>query len=430
MKNIAWKERKVRLTNILIINDFKDLQNWGAKATSYALDCMLKKYNRNMEVYSLPNNYFGVSKHERFGSAKRILNIPNKLIRKTKSDMDIYPSVADDFDYYKQKWISYKAGDPGEQFIALTNKADIVIFNGENTIYPYSKDGLKGLFLLYVAKYGLKKHACVINQTSVVSPPIRPDLRGVVQMMYPELDLVTTREPFSQLDLEKIGITNSIMIPDPVFTINSNFEAEDIFEDWSVNNGLLGEKYFCISFGSMPNRILESVLMRNSPLVDLIEKLKRYVPIPVIVESKPSNMKYIKVLARATGAKIFSPNHSFFELWPLFRNAQYLISGRYHHVIISAKVGCPVIPLATTTHKMEGLLSLLEWNFTKPYNPGYLKPFIHEINRKSEQIINNREYYSLAIKQLTPKLSNWAEKLPFSIFNGVTLNNRKYENNS
>jgi len=103
-------------------------------------------------------------------------------------------------------------------------------------------------------------------------------------------------------------------------------------------------------------------------------------------------------------ALFFGPEHEFYDLWPLFESASFLVTGHYHYVIFGAMVGCPFIPMSANNHKMQGVCELLEWERTMPFDATYLKSCRKEILAEAGQIMTNRH-------KLSPHLIKKAEQL-------------------
>jgi polysaccharide pyruvyl transferase WcaK-like protein len=74
-------------------------------------------------------------------------------------------------------------------------------------------------------------------------------------------------------------------------------------------------------------------------------------------------------VARLTGAFFIGPSYDYQSILNILKRAKFIISGRYHNAIFATKVGCPVIPLHTTSQKIYGLVSLFNGMMPKPIDP-------------------------------------------------------------
>lgn len=97
----------------------------------------------------------------------------------------------------------------------------------------------------------------------------------------------------------------------------------------------------------------------ESSLAELIRRLKRFVPMAVILARDKEDQWIARCLAEATDSVFFGADNDFLGVLSLLSRASFLVSGRYHHLIMATIVGCPSLPMTTTSHKIEGLCELL-----------------------------------------------------------------------
>jgi polysaccharide pyruvyl transferase WcaK-like protein len=289
-----------------------------------------------------------------------------------------FPEIIDDFDYFADKWLGDSPGPVLSQFLAALANVDIVLHNGEGHMHENQQPGRRAVFLLYLAKKRLGKLAGEINQTTMVAQAPRPILSEMMRVVYPQLDLVTTRDPRSVDDLRQLGIENAKYVPDVVFALAPPRQAPQRFLRWASENGLAEGEYFCLGGGGLPM----SQNLRNDgapgPLVKLVLDLKKFVPQAVLLGTAGGD-QHLRNVADKTGSVYYGMDHEMSEMWPLLSGARFQINGHFHQIMAGAQVGCPFIPLTTDTYKMEALCASLGWRSTRTFNGTNLKVHAQEV---------------------------------------------------
>nr|MBC8453569.1 hypothetical protein [PVC group bacterium] len=148
--------------NILLINDNSAHVNWGAQATPPALKQIIREAMPDSKITILSNewlcrNYMRLrppfpGMHVRRG---RWLRLP--FMARFSSRASFYPEIADECEYWADEWLAGRGGPPAEDFLALAKESDVIVYNGENSIYRNTPEGCRGIFLLWLAKTRLGK---------------------------------------------------------------------------------------------------------------------------------------------------------------------------------------------------------------------------------------------------------------------------------
>lgn len=392
---------------ILLINDTTSHENWGAKATPAALRGMLSDVMPRCEVEFLPNEWL----HRDYrvllpsvagGPTYRRGAVPHLqwLLDRLSRPRSFFPAVADDFETVADAWARGEGGPPGEEFLRMASDADAVVYNAENSIYRNTKEGCRGIFLLWYAKTRLGRIAAAINQTAHVTG-VRPVMRAMIQLTYPALDLVTAREPASLRCLHELGVTGSRLVPDPVFALGPGGEPSEDYRRWRNREGLEKRGYFCLSASGLP--VSRPQGSWDGTLVPLVRRLKQVVPTAVLIAKDP-HCRFLEDVARRTDAVYFGPEHSFHDLWPLFRGARFVVSGHYHYGVIAASVGCPFVPLTANNHKMAGLCELLGIDGVGPHDITFLKRAADDIVAEALAAVNGRDDVSARLTRRSEEL--------------------------
>jgi Polysaccharide pyruvyl transferase len=394
--------------NILLINDNTEHLNWGAQATVFALKKMFAEKIADLYLDAIPWNWLRRSYREvQFSSGRKMTyrrwqhNVfVEKFLNRVSYETEFFPVIFDDFDYYADRWMAGDGGPDAPDFLRRAKYADVVVYNGENSIYRNTIEGCRALFLLWVSKTRLGKHSAIINHTAHLDD-VQPRMPAMVRHLFPLLDLVTCREPSGWRQIREMGIDHAELVPDAVFYLRDNTAGDQAFETWKQSAGLDGRPYFCLSGSALPAS--EPHGSWDGKVVELVRALQKTGTHPVLVAKDPECL-FLEEVARRTGGSFFGPEHSFHELWPLFRGASFLVSGHYHYVIAAASVGCPFIPLSVNNRKMKGVCMHLEWQRTEPFDITDLGSCMPEILDETQRLLRHRESLSTALRLRTERL--------------------------
>lgn len=361
------------MKNLLLINDTAGIDNWGTEATMDALRALVETHVRDtllttIPQYQLTRRYlelpipFGrpiVVDGESRGVG-RLRGLKTLIARVGMRMTDsLFPVSANSVALAKSRWVRSQRNPLVADFARKIEAADAVIYNGELLNFALNPVSSGGMFLTLVAKKVYGKPSGVINQTT---PSVDGDFAmiGLLRKISPVLDLVTVREPASKRAMDAWGI-DCELVPDPVFwlkTENYDFDGADA---WLAAVGLGGSPYFCISLSSgLP------LSGGKDAVVDLILALQRVVPNAVLLGYGGGAWLLRKVANEIEHCYFFEGDYQ--AVWPLLKQAEFLVSGHYHDLIMSAMVGCPFVAFEGLSHKIPGLLSLLGWTQQRLYN--------------------------------------------------------------
>jgi len=386
---------------ILLINDNSAHVNWGAQATIFALRRMLADEIEALQMESISHAWLRRLYREAALPAGKTLSywegqfggIKERILNRISGAAEYYPVVFDDFDHYADEWMAGRAGPDAAAFLAAATVADAVVYNGENSIYRNTLEGCRALFLLWLARTRLGRPSAIINHTAHLDD-VQPRMPTMVSHVFPLLNVVTCREPRAWEQIRGMGISHAELVPDAVFYLGSQSPAEGSVREWRGRAGLDGRPYFCLSGSALPAS--EPRGMWDGRVAELVRGLKAGGFVPVLVAKDPECL-FLEEVARRTGGVFFGPEHSFHELWPLFREAAFLVSGHYHYVIIGALVGCPFIPLSVNNGKMKGACLHLEWQRTEPFDITDLGSCSSAILAEARRLVKDRENLSASL---------------------------------
>lgn len=407
------------IMNILVINDNSAHVNWGAQASPPALYGIIKNRFSNCTISSFTHEWLTRSFHRRMEPL-----LGGRLLREKKRWRPIrsfinnfstiepfYPEVADDFDCFADEWLAGFGGPQGNEFLAYAAKADLVVYNGENSIYRNTPEGCHGIFLLWLTKTRLGKPSCIVNHTAQQNG-VLPIMDGMIQLVFPKLDLVAVREPCSLDNLQKLGINNAKMFPDVVFSFRPLEFSRVKIEKWRQQYNLLDQSYFCFSASGLP--VSKPRGLWDGEVTELVRNLKA-LGLQAVLLAKDPWCLFLEEVAKRTDSIFFGPDHQFHDLWPLFEGASFLVTGHYHYAIFCAMVGCPFVPMTVTNHKMRGLCRLLQWKHSQPFDATYLGKCGNQIVAEASSLMKNRIELNAHLINVTAKLREDAIQLGESI---------------
>ena len=325
---------------LAVINDTSDRANWGCRATSGELANMLHRasgMDRPPHLHRVPlldrrlvDKFLEKTQRRRLGDA---LANPQ-------------PSVQDLRVIHRAVRLTYPT------YLAGVRDCDAVVFQSEGSMTGCSYVAGERLLLLpHAAKLLFDKPVFSLNQTLYTEDERFADmLRNVLQHQ----DGVWVREPASQLFAQRIGLTDTQLLPDMAF----HTTPEGNPREW-IDPPVAGD-YFCVSGSAILKRI------DHRSYVDVLRRICQTTDLtPVFVFSANADRRFLTGIVRR-GETPF-PVHvvraeaDYPQVAAVIGGARFLVTGRYHMAILAAVTHTPFIPLATNTHKNAGLLSLLAY---------------------------------------------------------------------
>ena len=133
----------------------------------------------------------------------------------------------------------------------------------------------------------------------------------------------------------------------------------------------------------------------QSALYQMISVLKLAVPrMQYFVSSNPAD-RYIEEIAHQTDALFLDRKGTDYrEFMALVAGAQFLVSGRYHNVILAAIMGCPTIAFGSSSHKVHGACEMFDNLVGSPYDGTDLRTELDAIADQAAVYIENREGFA------------------------------------
>lgn len=363
---------------ILILNDGSAYENWGIKACIDGLKHILKSAEPTAEITTMShammtNKYIYDPKI--FG--RRLFGATSRIAKLLLPVLHVTPRIADEFEHVADQWDRGSGGRGARHAITMMRDADVILLNAEGSTYKNNLGAIKGLFMLWYAKKRLGKPVYFLNG-SVTLTRVNPLLPAMVHKTFSVCDGVFIREPYSMrnvLDWYPEFTDKIRLVPDSVFAL-------DVMESEAATH--VDTPYFVFSGSMIPIDVYGP--LEQSAVVATLRKLQTVVPnIAILVKDREDDA--LRRVAQYVGATLIGPEYTYQQVGSVLQNASFLVSGRYHHSIFATQVGCPIIPITTSSQKMEGLAELFEGLVPVPVDATYLSKTGDDIVAHAQHIV-------------------------------------------
>lgn len=230
--------------------------------------------------------------------------------------------------------------------------ADVIILNGEGSMHEYSDPNLNQCFLarliqLYAGKKVYKKRVMVVNQTMEFTE----NYDGIVKKCLEGLDLVSVREPRSYERLSNIGLGNMRLSADAAFLVKGVDDArgEEILDRKALSRGFVCVFLSETISGCRPEKTADLIL-------GLEARFKKDV---LLAATTRVDLDHVQRVSRMIKVRTLGLEVSPGELVSVLKHSSVVLSGRYHCCIFAFLAGAPLVPFASNSYKIEGLVKLM-----------------------------------------------------------------------
>ena len=397
-------------TKILTLNDGSRCQNWGLQACTEGLLHIIARENIDADFMQFDHAYM----HRRYSfeprvfGGKKLFAYNSRVAKRYFPVFHVLPRVADEFEYTADLWLQGKGGRGANEFLEKARGADAVVFNAEGSTYRDNNIcALKGLFMLWFAKTRLGKRSLFLNG-SVTLTRVDATLPAMVKKVFSAIDMAAVREPDSYQNIlayypELEGKIH--MVPDSTYAL-------ELDQRTLGDCKFLDQDFFGLSLSMLPVDFRRT--RDTSSLVHMIQELKKIVPNAVLL-GKDKEDQILKDVARLTGSFFVGPSYEYQSVSHILKRAKFIFSGRYHNAIFATKVGCPVIPMHTSSQKIYGLASLFNRIMPKPIDPTDLWNEEKLVLHHAREILEEGDSLRTAYKERAAELGEEALRLSGSI---------------
>jgi polysaccharide pyruvyl transferase WcaK-like protein len=281
--------------------------------------------------------------------------------------------IPDSLDQYQDAVINWFENPNRIESRLLKNisECNVVIYNAEGSTHSNNLSAKKGLFLLYLAAR-MRKTTLFINGSVTLQKDCTDKIAPVLAHVAKYIDMIYLRESLSHRTVcDIVGKTNCNFLPDSIFKL---YEITDS-EVRKIDN----DKYFLVS--SSMSKPFGAYAPDKIPIGKIVDSLALQFGRPIFLIKDPEDA-YLAKFAKSRGYSIYSENNVN-QIFSLFNNASFLLSGRFHHLILATINGCPIIALDTTSAKNRGIVEMLPQlgysnRILNPSNILASSEFIHE----------------------------------------------------
>ena len=198
---------------VLLLNDCRDQDNFGAAVLVDGLIEILSQRLPTSEILPIPSHWVIDSRHGLggFRNAGAGMRPPNAT----------FPALADQFETVADDWLNGDGGPGAVEFLDRIRRSDIVVLNGEGSLYRDNLSAIRELFLAWLAKERLGIPTVFINGM-VHLTAVMPVLPAMVRKTFRVLDAIAVRDPYSLRNLEEyVPDVHAALIADSAFAVQT-----------------------------------------------------------------------------------------------------------------------------------------------------------------------------------------------------------------
>ncbi len=366
---------------VVMLNDCRDQVNFGANA---AVDGMIEILSRSLPtatILPIPSHWLIEAEFlDTFVNDGVGLHQPHVA----------FPSLCDQFETVADEWMAGRGGRDVGQYLDRFAAADLLVVNGEGSLYRRNQSAVRELYLAWFCKTRLGLPAIFVNGSSHLTD-VDPVLPPMARKSFGAIDAVAVREAPSYRNLRQYAPdVDTKLFPDSAFVFTPD-HARETPAVRKIREEIGPEPHFYFDPSPMPMDDRGGVA---SALHQMISALQRVVPKAVFVSTGPGD-DYIERTARETGSAFVSWRDGitdYREWMSLVSDAQFLVTGRYHNAILGAIMGVPSITFASASHKVHGACEMLEGLAGSPHDPTDLRPRLRAIEEQARSYVQNRDH--------------------------------------
>jgi polysaccharide pyruvyl transferase WcaK-like protein len=372
---------------VVLLNDCRDQVNFGASVLVDGLIAILAQSMPDATIVPIPSHWLVDASlgFDAFVNDGEGLRPPQAT----------FPTVADQFETIGDAWMEGRGGRDAAEFMTRLQSADLVVVNGEGSIYRTNQSAIRELFLAWFSKQRLGVPTIFVNGM-VHLTDVMPILPAMVRKTFPVLDAVAVREACSLRNLRLYAPeVDAQLIPDSAFLCTPN-DARVTPAVRAIREQIGDDTYFCFDPGAMP---MDHRARKQSALFELISRLRAVTSQAVLINSSPADV-YIERIADETGSIYVDTITDYREYMALVGDAQFVASGRYHNPLLAAIVGCPTIAFASSSHKVHGTCEMLDHLVGAPYDGTDLRSHLDAIEQHARSYVERRSELRNRLQEL------------------------------
>jgi hypothetical protein len=341
-----------RAPTLLLLNDCRDQISYGCEVLVEGLIHILTAAIPDHTLRHIPSHWLMESDYySEFYDGSSLV-----------PPVAVWPQVADEFEFIADEWLAGRGGQGADVYLKTLNGVDVVVLNGEGSMYQKNTTAIRELFIAWFAKARLGIPTVFLNGLVQLTAVV-PILPAMMRKTFRVLDAVAVRDPYSLRNLQEfLPEVPATIIPDsalapPIEIDSPSPGVRTLFKELGTTD------FFCFDPGPMP---MDYRFGTRSAAHRLVKEMKQLVPQAVMVASVPGAATMLRTLAADTDSIYLEHQPSYTDLTAVLARAKFQISGRIHDAVLGARVGCPLIAIGSTSHKVHGVCELL--GFNAPYD--------------------------------------------------------------
>lgn len=404
---------------LLLVDDNRDVLNWGCRATSISLSRILRKLT-SIEIEETIDKRtvdtkipIGLSFFERRGiwrfrrlalklsSRKtflefvpRMLNIQNDFVT-----LDPTRSVAN--------LLRYRRSDARLHSIyEKVRTADLIVINGEGSMIfttPPRRDMLFQLMIIELAVSYFQKPVFYFN-AMISDCPVHGRNQEAAKVV---ADTLLKCEAVALRDFHSIRICREIndkvncsFVPDALFSWFGYMQGSqsqlptdgDFLIPFPERDQFFGrfdfhKPYICVGGSSLAAWKPDYAI---GPYCKLVERLKTLGASMYLVETCTGD-HFLREVSARTGVPIVPVNVPILMGGAILANSRLFVSGRYHPSILASLGGTPCIFLGSNSHKTRSLQEVLGYDEVKEFSAVPKQEEVDQILIKAKDLLEAGE---------------------------------------
>ena len=388
---------------VFLYQDTRSQINLGCKATTSSLIDMIISNGDEIIHYSDLSEFVGLRIFKKIHFLKKFLLYGSNIryflrkiffsLQELKKDKLGSNTSFKDFDKLSKLILQGKIYQKEHKAL---KEADVLIVNGEGSIYADQAKGIYCFFWCYFVSVYLKKPTALVNHHSDLKTNIMLEL---AENVYPLINSVVFRDQYSMKKAQIFNTMNNFSFAgDAAFTYEDQFEKKYLNYADCSNLIKIHEDYICVGGSSSIMRPDQKNYFLEENFKLLIKKLMSLNLKIVLVSADNTDDFLLKKISDEMKLEFYSSKTGLNEYIKILENARCLISGRWHSAILASRGGTPTVAMSSNSKKMKGFNLLFDLN-SDAFNIMSLEKNGDHIVAKTAEYINKGQNFRDIIAQ-------------------------------
>lgn len=266
------------------------------------------------------------------------------------------------YDYFKSDEFYCRWLEVNSDIALKIEKAGCIVVNGEGCLSHFNTGTLQLLYIIYVASQKFHKKVALINTSIFYETYVNNysseelfNFKSILREVLSKCEFCVIRERKSLKQVAQLGVTNADLGFDSVPIYVKNNYVED-------KSALTKNKYIVISGGNFVDERYVEFLQKAKTILDNKYPDVKYLFLSSDVKEKDTtgDWEIYNKIKLVFGDSIEMVCTEYADTWLTYiKNAQFVLSGRFHHSITAYSFAVPFVCFKTNTSKLEGALELM-----------------------------------------------------------------------